>query len=94
MDIAGTLADTLSPSAKRAWIEMPTSRNPPQRRGVALCEEGVDRNIETVEAMDLMRVALCEEGVDRNGLGRGAGYGRAVSPSAKRAWIEIHQIFH
>ena len=34
---------------------------------VALCEEGVDRNMEMrIAALQEAKVALCEEGVDRN----------------------------
>ena len=36
-----------------------------------------------------MSVALCEEGVDRNHTEEGEFYLLDLSPSAKRAWIEI-----
>ena len=33
---------------------------------VALCEEGVDRNLPVKVPLPALTVALCEEGVDRN----------------------------
>ena len=33
---------------------------------VALCEEGVDRNVKMLNYPKMRQVALCEEGVDRN----------------------------
>ena len=33
---------------------------------VALCEEGVDRNVDKQKLLSRLGVALCEEGVDRN----------------------------
>ena len=39
-----------------------------------------------------MVVALCEEGVDRNLHGLFLGRGFRLSPSAKRAWIEIRSV--
>ena len=57
---------------------------------VALCEEGVDRNLLLLcTKRSVFYVALCEEGVDRN-LFLGVFHRcLAQSPSAKRAWIEI-----
>ena len=57
---------------------------------VALCEEGVDRNLSVPPWVVRRRVALCEEGVDRNSKSLVILGGLLVSPSAKRAWIEIH----
>ena len=38
----------MSPSAKRAWIEMRQSASSCRCEMVALCEEGVDRNIRQI----------------------------------------------
>ena len=57
---------------------------------VALLAEGVDRN----NAPDLIRlklgkVALLAEGVDRNGITSAMVCDSWLSPSSRRAWIEI-----
>ena len=57
----------MSPSSRRAWIEIVHFRREQHNAEVALLAEGVDRNrlrvnIVTVEE----RVALLAEGVDRN----------------------------
>ena len=58
----------LSPSSRRAWIEIFTGKtlsNP--RSSVALLAEGVDRNQKgSMIAIDGSLVALLAEGVDRN----------------------------
>ena len=56
----------MSPSAKRAWIEIYPRRFSRIRSSVALCEEGVDRNDQLSCRAAASIVALCEEGVDRN----------------------------
>ena len=57
-----------SPSAKRAWIEIPATEHTTGNARVALCEEGVDRNTNSIPLSGICTsVALCEEGVDRNG---------------------------
>ena len=57
----------MSPSAKRAWIEMISGALADQGRVVALCAEGVDRTADPLkEDKRRVFVALCEEGVDRN----------------------------
>ena len=56
----------MSPSAKRAWIEITLVYAKDKRTDVALCEEGVDRNLFESENALVKMVALCEEGVDRN----------------------------
>ena len=56
---------------------------------VALLAEGVDRNHQASKGRGAGRVALLAEGVDRN---TGTGDLKAasgVSPSSRRAWIEI-----
>ena len=57
---------------------------------VALLAEGVDRNkmIDTTKAVELV-VALLAEGVDRNILTYIQYVDGPVSPSSRRAWIEI-----
>ena len=79
----------MSPSTRRAWIEiivMPLIRSAIY---VALHPEGVDRNLnKMVEELEKM-VALHPEGVDRNcALYQVIETGR-WSPSTRRAWIEI-----
>ena len=57
---------------------------------VALLAEGVDRNLYLVPVdAALPAVALLAEGVDRNHMGLKAGNPVQVSPSSRRAWIEI-----
>ena len=70
-------------------------RNPPVtytaiRHRVALLAEGVDRNsnIRKILAM-LDKVALLAEGVDRNLDAKDDPQRLKVSPSSRRAWIEI-----
>ena len=79
----------LSPSSRRAWIEIICTAQVCETRLVALLAEGVDRNVFAgiVQAAD--KVALLAEGVDRNTLRL---YGidlYSMSPSSRRAWIEI-----
>ena len=79
-----------SPSTRRAWIEMPTIAEPCERMPVALHPEGVDRNPLRQNNHGVKpAVALHPEGVDRyyNTIPRSA---RAnLSPSTRRAWIEM-----
>ena len=57
----------MSPSSRRAWIEIKVSGFPPCRCCVALLAEGVDRNQKDPSTMVLVgQVALLAEGVDRN----------------------------
>ena len=65
MDVVIDLVD-VSPSSRRAWIEI---RRRAYQRGsspVALLAEGVDRNHFGKSCRDLVMVALLAEGVDRN----------------------------
>ena len=56
---------------------------------VALLAEGVDRNCHKANVRARHNVALLAEGVDRN-LGQGVDLTlQGVSPSSRRAWIEI-----
>ena len=57
----------MSPSSRRAWIEILPSTPSVVRRFVALLAEGVDRNRASEEYQSyLEKVALLAEGVDRN----------------------------
>ena len=80
----------LSPSSRRAWIEISQSPPPISRVTVALLAEGVDRNIKTYGiAEEKHYVALLAEGVDRNPVIQTVAFHAAGSPSSRRAWIEI-----
>ena len=79
-----------SPSTRRAWIEISQKSVDRALSTVALHPEGVDRNKALDLACQRSLVALHPEGVDRNlSLYRypDTWY---VSPSTRRAWIEIH----
>ena len=80
----------LSPSSRRAWIEISRRSRSGSRSLVALLAEGVDRNTPAKPfAMLVLTVALLAEGVDRNettGLNCDTD---EMSPSSRRAWIEI-----
>ena len=57
---------------------------------VALLAEGVDRNSESVLATPPnFSVALLAEGVDRNTRMMNSGQQNTLSPSSRRAWIEM-----
>ena len=56
---------------------------------VALHPEGVDRNHRLPKVARVVLVALHPEGVDRNGPGLGDIINAFMSPSTRRAWIEI-----
>ena len=63
----------LSPSSRRAWIEMRCLRCFDCRTSVALLAEGVDRNFLNVKiGFIIYVVALLAEGVDRNWNARSA----------------------
>ena len=56
---------------------------------VALLAEGVDRNTKYVKSKVQGGVALLAEGVDRNNREIGCMIGGYMSPSSRRAWIEM-----
>ena len=57
---------------------------------VALLAEGVDRNFQVIQPADEgVIVALLAEGVDRNSQDGESEYKGSLSPSPRRAWIEI-----
>ena len=78
-----------SPSSRRAWIEIPMATPCDQALQVALLAEGVDRNTSVSPMTTYPAVALLAEGVDRNLLGKISGKFVGLSPSSRRAWIEI-----
>ncbi len=79
----------MSPSTRRAWIEMPFGKEKPltvespstRRAWIEIAEEPTYDEIEYV--------ALHPEGVDRNGETSEITCETALSPSTRRAWIEI-----
>ena len=60
---------------------------------VALLAEGVDRNALQCLGRCLLAVALLAEGVDRNIKRLRKAVKEPLSPSSRRAWIEIFQLF-
>ena len=56
----------MSPSSRRAWIEIAKQSHTTYTMIVALLAEGVDRNLAEWASPMLGRVALLAEGVDRN----------------------------
>ena len=78
-----------SPSSWRAWIEILCTCLLRMNSGVALLMEGVDRNRGTSGPMLLFLVALLAEGVDRNSIRAATNHSSTLSPSSRRAWIEI-----
>ena len=56
----------LSPSSRRAWIEMESALRNYEVDTVALLAEGVDRNRSVICWVRVFTVALLAEGVDRN----------------------------
>ena len=79
----------LSPSSRRAWIEIFCIRPSTLGTQVALLAEGVDRNLSGVETTGVSCVALLAEGVDRNCKMLALVVQPVRSPSSRRAWIEI-----
>ena len=58
---------------------------------VALLAEGVDRNANSAIIIIVAAVALLAEGVDRNVRCRWRRWPSNLSPSSRRAWIEMYQ---
>ena len=89
--MASTVASTLSvsPSSRRAWIEILSYKPDVQPAYVALLAEGVDRNLMMLRSKRRLRVALLAEGVDRNLMQDERGVEIPASPSSRRAWIEM-----
>ena len=74
-----SLDQLLSPSSRRAWIEMAYPSRSLSSPFVALLAEGVDRNGLPLRSLSSPFVALLAEGVDRNHSGQ---VNRAFSPVA------------
>ena len=90
--LPGVRRENGSPSSRRAWIEIPSYWSKATEAPVALLAEGVDRN-NNKAIPDLMKmVALLAEGVDRNCIKDNRRAVEALSPSSRRAWIEIDGI--
>ena len=79
----------VSPSSRRAWIEIEVSCPASCPAWVALLAEGVDRNYERNADFLSLVVALLAEGVDRNTNEVCCWDYVEQSPSSRRAWIEI-----
>ena len=90
-------SNVCSSSAAVALLAEGVDRNIEVPRGccvtvVALLAEGVDRNQIGKINGTLVGVALLAEGVDRNEQQNDAVASRLLSPSSRRAWIEIARI--
>ena len=82
-----------SPSSRRAWIEIPALGAVDADALVALLAEGVDRNpLRTHPRRCRRSVALLAEGVDRNKFTVPFEDSEKLSPSSRRAWIEIRSV--
>ena len=84
---------TPSPSSRRAWIEICNTWNRLDADRVALLAEGVDRNIRCRFFCRACHVALLAEGVDRNVHRRPGDTTNSMSPSSRRAWIEMRTVW-
>ena len=85
----------LSPSSRRAWIEIILIRQLALLKKVALLAEGVDRNSDfSGYYANILHVALLAEGVDRNTEFSRPARAGLESPSSRRAWIEIRRRGH
>ena len=80
----------MSPSSRRAGIEIQQNRKKDQGNQVALLAEGGDRNCAGEYGEQTgRRVALLAEGGDRNSYVAGYVTKKVESPSSRRAGIEI-----
>ena len=87
-----TGAGDMSPSSRRAWIEITgcgsackSNRSPSSRRAwieIRQRDKWLQQSF----------VALLAEGVDRNNNGNETTTGSLTSPSSRRAWIEILRV--
>ena len=79
----------LSPSSRRAWVEISQISAPSRNTQVALLAEGVGRNRSIAHGVNVVVVvALLAEGVGRNLFESGLAE-NSESPSSRRAWVEI-----
>ena len=80
----------MSPSTRRAWIEIAYAGRHWLPQVVAFHPEGVDRNdVQRQAAVHGVNVAFHPEGVDRNLWIFRQSIWTRLSPSTRRAWIEI-----
>ena len=63
---SGLMYASMSPSSRRAWIEISSGGSSSGTHKVALLAEGVDRNACEHTLLSKKYVALLAEGVDRN----------------------------
>ena len=82
----------MSPSSRRAWIEILLYSLTSVAKRVALLAEGVDRNTKELYMSKAEIVALLAEGVDRNTSTMWPKSMEHPSPSSRRAWIEISRL--
>ena len=80
--VVALLAEGVDRNSTRTRTQSASSR-------VALLAEGVDRNYKAVSKAGDTYVALLAEGVDRNKLSLIMNMIDNLSPSSRRAWIEI-----
>ena len=78
-----------SPSSRRAWVEINMTALFQPLAAVALLAEGVGRNVALGHYRHHQRVALLAEGVGRNHRSRPVFLSLSMSPSSRRAWVEI-----
>ena len=79
-------------SARRAWIEISGPLNAACIWVVAFRKESVDRNIGVGTTRACLGVAFRKESVDRNTITATVCHPDIRSLSARRAWIEIHNL--
>ena len=92
----GQLPTTEPPSlsARRAWIEIANFCRNRFCPTVALRKESVDRNTNLMNSSRAANVALRKESVDRNVKIMSVSNGLKPSLSARRAWIEIADVYY
>ena len=80
----------VSPSSRRAWVEISNGLTATLQEDFALLAEGVGRNrLAGGGAADHAAVALLAEGVGRNCFQRYFQPRLQKSPSSRRAWVEM-----
>ena len=79
----------MSPSSRRAWVEIPVDLCAALGAVVALLTEGVGRNWTDINDATGTFVALLTEGVGRNRPSPHIWLTSRPSPSSRRAWVEM-----
>ena len=79
-----------SPSSRRAWIEISSTRRGQEQCPVALLAEGVDRNIDRRPngVLNLQSPSSRRAWIEME-KHKAVSHGNPGSPSSRRAWIEI-----